>query len=645
MDNTTLLIDVDPKLLDEWLYEKNVGLSPKDYRVNSSKKVWWQCLENKKHQWEATIYHRAIDGTGCPYCSGLKTLREDSFGFNYPELIKELHPSKNGTFNPFTVSPHSNKKIWWKCSKNPKHVWRTAIKARTQGGTGCRQCNNLNNPISKVRPDLVNEWHPTLNELSPDEVSMGSKKIVWWQCSKNKDHVWKTQASTRMRGNAGSCPKCRTTKKGNHQIPLAEHSPELVSQWHPKKNGTLKPEDVNASSRRKIWWVCPQNPEHEWEASVRNRAVLHSGCPSCSRFSSCPKPGESFADHFPDLAKEWHPDKNGELTPYDVKRGSSKRVWWQCLKNPDHVWDATVCSRTSARSKHRCPFCSGHKVNESNSLAAIFPAIAKEWHAEKNGDLSPDQIKKASGRVVWWQCSKNPNHSWQTKVKNRTLLGSGCPICNSIRLQEGLKDSALSNADSLKTFNNSLSAIRSILNHPFPEKPRLTQSLYRMLYTATITAMETYLSDTFIQNVLGNHDKVILLMTTDPEFTKRSYSINDIIDLHANAQKKAKEYLLDIVWHNLSKVRNLYRTVLGVCFPREMDSVFRSVIARHDLVHRNGKKKDGAPLRLKKNDLEDLFDDINEFVAHINTQVENFKKQDTTIACTLSQAPPAQSDA
>ncbi|HSN23256.1 MAG TPA: zinc-ribbon domain-containing protein, partial [Methylomicrobium sp.] len=46
----------------------------------------------------------------------------------------------------------------------------------------------------------------------------------------------------------------------------------------------------------------------------------------------------------PDLAKEWHPTKNGNLGPKDVTPGSAKKIWWLCEKG--HWWQASVRCRT-----------------------------------------------------------------------------------------------------------------------------------------------------------------------------------------------------------------------------------------------------------------------------------------------------------
>ena len=55
---------------------------------------------------------------------------------------------------------------------------------------------------------------------------------------------------------------------------------------------------------------------------------------------------------FPEIAKEWHPDKN-DLGPSEVTAGSSKKVWWLCEKG--HEWKCRVSQRT--RQGTGCPGC------------------------------------------------------------------------------------------------------------------------------------------------------------------------------------------------------------------------------------------------------------------------------------------------
>ena len=88
-----------------------------------------------------------------------------------------------------------------------------------------------------------------------------------------------------------------------------------------------------------------------------------------------PPKGKSLAEVNPELAKEWHPTKNGDLTTMDVTAGSAKKVWWKCDKGVDHEWEATIVKRNRGR---KCPICSGQKVVKSNCLATTHPEIAKQ---------------------------------------------------------------------------------------------------------------------------------------------------------------------------------------------------------------------------------------------------------------------------
>jgi hypothetical protein len=124
----------------------------------------------------------------------------------------------------------------------------------------------------------------------------------------------------------------------------------------------------------------------------------------------------------PMLAKEWHPTKNGVLTPLNVTRGSSKRVWWLCSKG--HEWQAIVSNRINGSG---CPYCAGRTVCYDNCLQTVNPRLAKEWHPNKNGSLTPKDVTPGSHARVWWLCTKG--HSWEAKILDRSY-GTGCPYCS-----------------------------------------------------------------------------------------------------------------------------------------------------------------------------------------------------------------------
>jgi hypothetical protein len=199
--------------------------------------------------------------------------------------------------------------------------------------------------------------------------------------------------------------------------------PELVEQWDRDRNGGLSPEDLPAGSARRVWWACPQGPDHRWRAKPNNR-TYGAGCPFCKnrRVSVT----NSLATLFPDIAAEWHPEENGTITPRDVVATSTRVVWWRCARDPRHVFRAVVRERTRILSA--CPFCANHRACESNNLARIHPRVAAEWHPALNGELTPHEVLAGSRRRVVWCCARC-SHSWRASVLNRVSHGSGCPRC------------------------------------------------------------------------------------------------------------------------------------------------------------------------------------------------------------------------
>ncbi len=220
--------------------------------------------------------------------------------------------------------------------------------------------------------ELMKEWDfEKNNELSLDPFSLGlgSHTKAWWKCEKG--HSWYAMISNRSRHDRG-CPYC------SHQLPIPGETdletlyPELAKQWHPTKN-KLKPSEVMPGTHKKAWWICEKS--HEWEAQVKSRTT-GVGCPYCSN-KKVLYGFNDLATINPDLAKEWHPTKNGDLTPSDVTPSSGKKVWWKCSFG--HEWEAQICNRNAGRG---CPEC-------SDSLRTSFPEQAIFYYIKQ---VFPDAV-------------------------------------------------------------------------------------------------------------------------------------------------------------------------------------------------------------------------------------------------------------
>ena len=193
---------LNPELLKEWDYEKNnaLNISPNEVMSGSAKKVWWNCPNG--HQYLTAIRARAIYGYGCKYCAGHGTIKgENDLETDNPKLLKEWD-YENNALVPSEYSAHSKEKVWWKCSKG--HKWEAAISNRNHSTnpTGCPYCANQKvwpgyNDLLSSNPTLAKEWNYEKNiELRPEDVIAGSKKIVWWKCSKC-EYEWQEQIAKR----------------------------------------------------------------------------------------------------------------------------------------------------------------------------------------------------------------------------------------------------------------------------------------------------------------------------------------------------------------------------------------------------------------------------------------------------------------
>ena len=276
---------------------------------------------------------------------------------------------------------------------------------------------------------LMAEWDWEENSqlgCEPHTITYGSTVKVWWVC--HEGHKW--EASPNNRSTGRGCPYCakkqRLITKRKTIISrygsLASNNVDLALQWHPTKNAPLTPEDVSINSNERVWWICSKG--HEWNAVIYSR-TNGSDCPVCSGHKVVSSIND-LATIRPDLAKQWHPTKNGELKPSTVTAGNGKKVWWVCEK--EHQWEARIDHRNHGIG---CPYCSGrYPIVGENDLQTLNPTLALEWNYEKNKGLTPTKVLPNSDKKIWWRCNKG--HEWPATICNRNK-GHGCPICNSER--------------------------------------------------------------------------------------------------------------------------------------------------------------------------------------------------------------------
>lgn len=343
---------------------------------------------------------------------------------------------------------------------------------------------------------LMAEWNWAKNiGISPNEITTGSGRRIWWICSKS--HKWEETPNQRISHKQG-CPYC-----SNHRIlvgfnDLATTNSALAAEWHPTKNQNLTPYDVTYGSGKKVWWIC--NKGHEWQSTISNRHN-ENGCPVCSseRKTSLPEYalvyyldqyGYSPVHSYKELGYEldiyipskkigieydgylWHKNKiendlrknqqcqRDGIRLYRIREGllplhdsSVDFIVQRTQKNLEEILAKVLCAITGTNvdvnlERDAIAIESLRQYTEKeSSLKFSNPALAAEWHYDKNGSLRPESVFPNSNKKVWWRC--NNGHEWYAAINSRNS-GKGCPFCAGQKVISGYND--------LKTVNPGLTA-------------------------------------------------------------------------------------------------------------------------------------------------------------------------------------------
>jgi len=142
--------------------------------------------------------------------------------------------------------------------------------------------------------------------------------------------------------------------------------------------------------------------------------------------------------------------------------------------------------------------------------------------------------------------------------------------------------------------------------------------LLRLLFVNAVTALETFLSDVFINAVLADRTLMKKFVASNPDFRERKFSLSDIFDCYDRIEKDVRTYLLDLIWHNLPKVKEMYKSALGISFPDTMTPLYSAISKRHDIVHRNGRDKEGKEVSVTRQDVEAVLRAVRELADHVD---------------------------
>ena len=183
---------------------------------------------------------------------------------------------------------------------------------------------------------------------------------------------------------------------------------QLMTEWNWERNNELGvyPHEITSHSGKKVWWKCSKG--HSFDAIVANRSN-GKGCPYCSGHKVLSGIND-LATLYPNIAKEWDTEKNGDLLPTMVSAGSGKKVWWKCRKG--HEWQSLINSRTLQHTG--CPFCRLEQQTSFPEQAILFYCSQVTNAESRNMDFGkeidiylPEYKTGIEYNGIFWHRSKN----------------------------------------------------------------------------------------------------------------------------------------------------------------------------------------------------------------------------------------------
>lgn len=132
----------------------------------------------------------------------------------------------------------------------------------------------------------------------------------------------------------------------------------------------------------------------------------------------------------------WKKNKeNGINNPFEISKGSSKKVWLYCLKkdyhNDNEGYEITCCNFCQRR---RCPYCSGKKLHYKDSFGYKCNKLSTMIINDKRNDIMINDLYKISCNskekffITCYSCGK-PSGNKKT-ISNLYYQGFSCEYCS-----------------------------------------------------------------------------------------------------------------------------------------------------------------------------------------------------------------------
>jgi hypothetical protein len=267
-----------------------------------------------------------------------------------------------------------------------------------------------------------------------------------------------------------------------------------------------------------------------------------------------------------------------------------------------------VCNKISI--EFNCPNCQNVIKEE-----VIVPE--PDWE----GDCFSDSCTQEEDYFECQSCEKQIGYTIQSSISGGFFymndLDDDYKVCLTEE-SDNFEESILGNTQYYNTFLDQIAEAEKLLNR-IVDTDNVSSLQFKLIYSHLITILETYLSDALINTILSNDTFIETFVKTF--YKEEKIQLNEVLEIAKNIKNIVKTALLCIVYHRLKKVEKIYKNTLMINFIDTAD-IEKIISCRHDLIHRNGKDKDGREIIINRKDVEESLKKIKFFIEEIENKLK-----------------------
>ena len=382
------------------LSSKNPDIEPLEEYKGSSENILCRC-KVCGNEWSARPGN-LLSGKGCKPCAIKRnTARQTK---THETFVAEV-AIKNPYIEVLGKYIKSDKKILFRCKKC-QYEWPATPDTILQGH-GCHVCGGS---IKKENTTFLSQLEKINTMITPLEPYVNARHKILCRCHRCK-HEWPVTPDKLLRGNG--CPNCDKRNKTSF--------PEQALYYYLKKVYSDATNGYTLSNTRKtldvfiptlqigIEYDGPWHKKKTKEDAAKYQICVEQNI----KLYRIREDGLPHINNIADVTYIRHKPFN-----FDTLDSALKELFGLLGVQ---VSVNTFEDSASIREQF-------YTELTSNSLATLYPEVAKEWHAEKNGTITANMVSYGSNDKYWWNCSIC-QREWPATVADRTVGGKGCPQC------------------------------------------------------------------------------------------------------------------------------------------------------------------------------------------------------------------------